>query len=121
MLLKARRDLTELSTRELLRLTPESFATIFRGTPIKRVKLGGLLRNACIVAGNSQDRSLLSDLIPLASHPLPLVRAHAVWAVYRLAGAEAGSDLLREPRREEENIEVIAEYEAMGRAETSAS
>jgi epoxyqueuosine reductase len=119
MLLKARRDLSELSTRELLRLTPESFATIFRGTPIKRVKLSGLLRNACIVAGNSQDRSLLSDLIPLASHPLPLVRAHAVWAVYRLAGAEAAGDLLREPRREEENIEVIAEYEAMGRAETS--
>jgi epoxyqueuosine reductase len=112
MLLKARSDLARLSTIELLRLTPETFAEIFRGTPMKRVKLGGLLRNACIVAGNTQDPSLLPDLIALASHPLSLVRAHAVWAVYRLAGAAAARNLLVDARAKENEPAVLAEYEA---------
>lgn len=87
LLLTARHDLAEITLPELLALTPETFATIFRRTPIKRLKLTGLLRNACIVAGNSGDPALLPALLPLATtHPSPLVRAHAVWAVFRLGG-----------------------------------
>jgi epoxyqueuosine reductase len=87
LLLSARHDLAELSLAELLELTPERFAEVFRRTPIKRLKLTGLLRNACVVAGNSGDARLLTQLVPLAgSHPSPLVRGHAVWAVYRLGG-----------------------------------
>jgi len=55
---------------------------------VKRVKLTGLLRNACVVAGNSGDRSLLPRLLRLArTHASPLVRAHAVWAVRQLDAA----------------------------------
>ena len=59
MLLTAKRDLAELSLAEILELDPVRFAELFRGTAMKRVKLGGLLRNACVVAGNSGDGTLL--------------------------------------------------------------
>jgi epoxyqueuosine reductase len=112
MLLTARRDLAGLSLKEILGLTPERFAELFRGTPMKRVKLGGLLRNACIVAGNSGDRSLLPLLIQLAGHGLPLVRTHAVWAVSQLADAATRAALLAECRNKETDASVLAEYAA---------
>mgnify|MGYP001613011466 FL=1 len=109
MLLSARHDLAELALPEILALTPERFAAVFRRTPIKRLKLAGLLRNACIVAGNSGDRSLLPQLGRLAAaHDAPLVRAHAVWAVFRLGG---GAQLGEARAREQEAI-VLAEYAA---------
>lgn len=110
-LLAARHDLAELTLRELLELTPESFARIFRHTPMKRLKLAGLLRNACVVAGNSGDRSLVLPLASLTRHESALVRAHAVWAVRRLAGAEAGG-ILADARAKESDASVLAEYEA---------
>lgn len=110
-LLAARHDLAELSLRELLELTPESFARVFRRTPIKRLKLAGLLRNACVVAGNSGDRSLVPQLACLAHHESPLVRAHAVWAVRRLAGEEAAG-ILADARAQESDASVLAEYAA---------
>jgi epoxyqueuosine reductase len=108
MLLTARHDIVQLSLRELLEMTPLRFAEVFRRTAIKRVKLGGLLRNACVVAGNSGDASLLPQLVRLASHELPLVRAHAVWAVRRLGGV----DLLSEARAQEMDPAVLEEYAA---------
>ncbi|HTB80479.1 MAG TPA: tRNA epoxyqueuosine(34) reductase QueG [Opitutaceae bacterium] len=111
LLLAARGEIAALPLREILELTPARFAEIFRGTAIKRVKLAGLLRNACVVAGNSGDRSLLELLAKLAAHALPVVRAHAVWAVFRLAGAEAGT-ILAGARKAEADAVVLAEYAA---------
>ena len=90
-------------------VTPDRFAEVFRRTPIKRLKLTGLLRNACVVAGNSGDRSLLPAVVALAtSHASALVRAHAVWAVSRLGG---GAGLAAARERETDPM-VLAEYEA---------
>jgi epoxyqueuosine reductase len=90
MLLSSRYDLAELSLAEILALTPERFAEVFRRTPIKRLKLTGLLRNACVVAGNIGDSAHLPQLITLATtHASALVRAHAVWAVHRLGAGES--------------------------------
>lgn len=109
MLLAARHELAALKLRDILALTPERFAEVFRRTPIKRVKLVGLLRNACVVAGNLRDPSLLPPLIDLASrHASALVRAHAVWAVCQLGGASQ----LREARDHETDPAVLAEYAA---------
>lgn len=112
MLLVARGDLAGVSLRELLQLTPAKFAELFRRTPIKRVKLGGLLRNACVVAGNSGDETLLPELEKLALHELPLVRAHAVWAIFRLAGSVRAGLTLEAVRRNETDPTVLAEYAA---------
>lgn len=111
LLLAARFELPQLTLAELLALTPESFATIFRKTAIKRLKLAGLLRNACVVAGNSGGPDLLPALVRLAEHPLPVVRAHAVWAVRRLAGEVRAGELLRNVRIAETDRAVLAEYE----------
>lgn len=109
LLLAARHDLADLPLAEILALTPERFAEVFRRTPIKRLKLGGLLRNACVVAGNLGDPIHLPALLALAiGHALPLVRAHAVWAVHRLGAAAA----LSEARMRETDPSVLAEYAA---------
>jgi epoxyqueuosine reductase len=110
MLLTARRDLNDLALKDILELTPARFAELFRGTAMKRVKLGGLLRNGCIVAGNSRDVSLLPLLIKLAAHELPLVRAHAVWAVQQLTDASTSAALLVEARNKETDASVLLEY-----------
>ena len=97
MLLESRAGLAQLGWRELLELTPERFAGLFRGTAVKRLKHAGLLRNACVGAGNSGDPELAGPLVRLCSHALPLVRVHAVWAVHRLAGPERSAQLLAPP------------------------
>jgi epoxyqueuosine reductase len=111
LLLTTRYEVAELSLPEILALTPARFAEVFRRTAVKRLKLTGLLRNACVVAGNSGDRELLPALVALAAHESALVRAHAVWAVRRLAGADA-EGLLGEARAREAEATVLAEYAA---------
>ena len=106
-LLRPRPEIAQLTLPEILRLTPERFAATFKGTAIKRVKLRGLLRNACIVAANTNRTDCLDDLVALTAQAEPVVRAHAVWAVRRLgagdrlqAQAEAESDpVVREEYR----------------------
>lgn len=108
VLLAARYGLADLSLLEVLQLTPERFAAVFKGTAIKRVKLGGLLRNASIVAANTGAHECLETLVALAAgHPLPMVRAHAVWAVRKLGGVGR----LEAARAAEPDAAVLAEYE----------
>lgn len=115
LLLHPRPEIASLSLEELLRLDQERFSQVFRKSPIKRIKLQGLLRNACVVAGNSGDLRLLPALIPLLQHENPLVRIHAIWAFRRLRKqtTETGSDLdhIEKTARENESIpEVLAEW-----------
>ena len=88
VLLDVRGGIATLTLREILTLTPARFAEIFRGTAIKRLKLSGLLRNACVVAGNTGAAECRDAVLALAVHPLPMVRAHAVWAAYRLGAGD---------------------------------
>ena len=109
LLLAARHDLAGLTLAEILELTPERFAEVFRRTPVKRLKLVGLLRNACVVAGNLGDASVAPQVVRLArEHASPIVRAHAVWAAQRLGALEQ----LAEARARETDPLVIAEYQA---------
>jgi epoxyqueuosine reductase len=108
VLLAARGEIAELPLRELLELTPARFAGVFRGTAIKRVKLAGLLRNACVVAGNSGGADLLEPLARLAGHASPVVRAHAVWAVFRLT--DSAGKILAAARAAETEAVVLEEY-----------
>ena len=106
VLLAARYGLADLPLREVLELTPERFAAVFKGTAIKRVKLAGLLRNACIVAANTGAHDCVEVLVGLAGHASPVVRGHAVWAVRRL-GSQA---LLAKQQAAESDVAVLAEY-----------
>ena len=123
-LLERRHDLAELTLLDLLRLTPERFREIFRGTAVKRTKLVGVLRNACIAAGNvwvegaaapagvDERTAVVAELLRLARHESPVVRGHAVWAVRQVLGAAGAAAALAEVRATETDPAVIAEYEA---------
>ncbi len=74
---------------ELLALDEAGFRARFRGTPVLRAKRRGLVRNACVAAGNSGDPSLVPSLIPLLSDPEPVVRGHAAWALGCIGGPVA--------------------------------
>lgn len=119
ILLSQRYDVAELTLREILAMTREDFAQVFARTPIKRLKWRGILRNACVVAGNLEAEPRLAAagevaevlplLIALAAHGEAVVRVHAVWAVHRLRGEEAAL-LLAEAREAEVDQAVLAEY-----------
>ena len=109
VLLRSRQELATLTLREILELTPERFAEVFRRTAVKRLKLVGLLRNACIVAANAGAGECTDALIALASHPSPVVRAHAVWAAITLGGRPA----LAAAEAVEADPQVRAEYESL--------
>lgn len=76
-----------LLIREVLALrSEEEFHRKFAGSPLMRAKWRGMLRNACVVAGNSGDRSLAVDLAHLMGWcDDPMVREHAQWAMGRLS------------------------------------
>ena len=76
-----------LSLRDVLAIRDDaSFVARFGGTPIMRTKRVGLLRNAAVVAANTQAVGLVETLRDVAlNDAAPLVRQHAVWAYCTLA------------------------------------
>ena len=119
-LLNSRHDLAKLTIPEVLRLSKDEFSKIFAKTAVKRLKWRGLLRNACVAAGNArvlgwnenEVESVRMSLLGLAACEEPLVRAHAVWAVRRL-WPDCAREWLEAPRERETNPEVIREYDSL--------
>jgi epoxyqueuosine reductase len=86
--------LDDASLADFLRLEPEKWRGGLRGSPLERPRRVGLVRNACVVAGNSGDEAWLELLTGiLQADPEPLVRAHAVWALARIGGGDASQAL----------------------------
>jgi epoxyqueuosine reductase len=71
---------------ELASLDSAAFAERFRGSPVKRAKRRGLLRNVAVAIGNSGDVAKRPLLERLAADEDPLVREHAAWGLERLSG-----------------------------------
>ncbi len=71
----------------LAQLTPEEFNQQFRGSPVKRTKRGGLLRNVAIAMGNSGERKFRPQLETWTSNEDPVLAEAAEWAITRLAEA----------------------------------
>jgi epoxyqueuosine reductase len=78
-----------LGLDDVLRLDAAAFKARFAETPLARSKRRGLLRNACVVAGNSGDERLAPSLEDLTADREPLARGHALWALARLSPARA--------------------------------
>jgi len=68
----------------LLNHTSEDWTRLIRGTPLKRAKVKGLLRNLMVVAGNSGVTRLLPALRRFVDHEDEHVRSHAEWAIRKL-------------------------------------
>ena len=74
---------------ELLLMDQPTFSQRFRGSPIKRAKRRGLLRNAAVALGNVGDARQVAALVRALEDPEPLVRGHAAWALGRIGGSRA--------------------------------
>ena len=75
-----------LDLKEILSIqTDEAFLRRFAGTPLMRAKKIGLLRNACIVAGNSGDQTFIPYLEALIEREDdPMLKEHAEWGISEL-------------------------------------
>lgn len=73
------------SLTEELTLTPQEFNQRFKGSPIKRAKRRGYLRNVAVALGNSKDRIALPVLQQALKNDEPLVRKHAQWAIEQIS------------------------------------
>ena len=80
----ARESIFDLKTRDILNLTREDFSRIFAKSPIKRIKLPRLIRNACVVLGNTGTKGDLPALKEVANSPDPLIAEHATWAITKI-------------------------------------
>jgi epoxyqueuosine reductase len=69
---------------EDLTLTPQAFNGRFKGTPVKRAKRRGYLRNLAVALGNSCDAHHLPVLQNAIHDPEPVVREHAQWAINKI-------------------------------------
>jgi len=73
----------------LLALDEAGSRARFGRTAVARAKRRGLLRNAAVALGNSENPDAVPPLAAALADPEPLVRAHAAWALGRLGGARA--------------------------------
>ena len=70
--------------REFLAMSDEDFRVAFKGSPIKRTKRRGLLRNVCVALGNVGTAADLPALARTAAQEEELVAEHARWAIERI-------------------------------------
>ncbi len=95
-----------------LKLSPQDFNAKFKGSPVKRAKRRGYLRNVAVALGKAGQAGSLSTLSDcLFSEEEPLVRRHAVWAIGQIGGDRA-ADVLREAAAIEEDAEVRDEIQS---------
>jgi epoxyqueuosine reductase len=69
---------------DLLSLDDAGFERRFAGTPIRRIKRRGLLRNVCVALGNCGDEAALPALERASADAEPLVAEHARWAIAQI-------------------------------------
>ena len=77
-------ELTAPRLADFLDLDDESFRQLFSGSPIRRLKWPGFLRNVLIALGNSKDRAMVGKLRLFLGHTNPVVQDAAHWAVAQL-------------------------------------
>ncbi len=69
---------------DLIALDDEAFRERFRGSPIKRTKRRGFLRNVAVALGNWGNPAAIPALVRASRDVEPLIRVHAEWALARI-------------------------------------
>ncbi|MEW5870472.1 MAG: tRNA epoxyqueuosine(34) reductase QueG [Chloroflexota bacterium] len=85
-----------------LTLTPEGFSAKFKGSPVKRARRRGYLRNVAVALGNrlagqgdeAEPDGVKALVQALRQEAEPLVRGHAAWALGRVGGKAAHQGLI---------------------------
>ena len=73
------------SLTEELSISAGEFNQRFKGTPVKRAKRRGYLRNVAVALGNTGDMHTLPVLQNALNDEEPLVREHAQWAIEEIS------------------------------------
>lgn len=103
-----RPSLENLELEHFLRLPPQDWKKLFQGSPLIRPRRRGLMRNAAVVAGNTQATNLVPQLTHLLQQdPEALVRSHAAWALGRIGSPKALAAL--RDSRSQERVEAVVE------------
>ena len=75
------------SLTDELTISTQEFNQRFRGSPIKRAKRRGYLRNVAVALGNSGDNVIALPVLKNAlNHEEPMVREHVKWAIEKING-----------------------------------
>jgi epoxyqueuosine reductase len=78
-----------LALADIISITSDdAFTARFAGTPVMRAKRRGLVRNACVVAGNIGSSALLAPLTAVAASDDSLLAEHARWAITEIEGRQ---------------------------------
>ena len=83
-------QLATMTLPELALLTEDEFRTLFRNSPVKRIKKARFVRNVCVALGNVGTTEDLLVLKRLAGDADPLIAEHASWAVEQIRGRSSG-------------------------------
>ena len=94
----------------LVGMTQEAFSRRFKGSPIKRAKRRGFLRNVLVAIGNWGSQRAVPALRDALADEEPLVRSHAAWALGRIGG-DAAKRTLQKRLTVETEQDVITEIQ----------
>ena len=94
----------------LMGMTQQEFSRRFKGSPIKRAKRRGFLRNVLVAIGNWGDRRAVPALKSALADDEPLIRSHAAWALGRIGG-DIARRILQKRLTVETQTEVITEIQ----------
>jgi epoxyqueuosine reductase len=104
---------------ELMAMDDVAFDLFTRGSPIRRAKRAGLLRNVAVALGNARDPGAIPVLASALEDAEPLVRGHAAWALGRIGTSEARTIIAQRRNaeadawvREEMENALLGEYDA---------
>lgn len=91
---------------------PQEFNHKFKGSPVKRPKRRGYLRNVAVALGNAGDAAAVPSLADaLLNDPEVLIRGHAAWALACIGDQNALQALQKAEDREEDGY-VLDEIRA---------
>ena len=93
---------------ELMGMDQAEFSRRFKGSPVKRAKRRGLLRNVAVALGNWGSPEAVPVLAAALADGEPLIRGHAAWALGRIGG-EGARQALRDRAEVEEDAWVYEE------------
>jgi epoxyqueuosine reductase len=99
-----------------LSLTPQDFNRKFKGSPVKRAKRRGYLRNVAIALANqaagtpSRSEAVQALRKAVLTDPEMLVRGHAAWALGRIGG-QAAWRALQKALSQEMDTKVLSEIQ----------
>ena len=94
----------------LIGMTQQEFSRRFKGSPIKRTKRRGFLRNVLVAIGNWGEPRAIPALKDALADDEPLVRSHAAWALGKIGG-DTAKQILRTRLTIETEQEVITEIQ----------